>query len=121
MTPKHRRGAAAEALAALYLEAQGLVIVARNLRCNAGELDVVCLDDDMLVIVEVRQRRRADYGGALASVTWHKRRKLIRTTQFYWQRQPDWQHRIVRFDVLALQGPPGAQEIVWIKDAFQTA
>jgi putative endonuclease len=116
-----KRGTAAEAFAALYLEAQGLSVLARNLRCKAGELDIVCLDGDMLVIVEVRQRDRADYGGALGSVTLHKQRKLVRAANFYWQREPDWRHRIVRFDVLALQGAMEAPAISWIKDAFRAA
>jgi putative endonuclease len=112
-------GAAAEALAADYLARQGLEVVARNLRCKAGELDIVCLDGNVLVIVEVRLRSRTDYGGALASVTWHKQRKLIRATQFHWQRQPAWRNRIIRFDIVALQGDVGAPDIEWIKDAFR--
>jgi putative endonuclease len=113
-------GAAAEALAARYLQARGLVIIARNLRCKAGELDLVCVDGEVLVIVEVRQRGRADFGGALASVTWRKQRKLVRATQFFWQRQIEWQRRLLRFDVVALQGQPTARPVVtWIKDAFR--
>ncbi|HWJ33984.1 MAG TPA: YraN family protein [Steroidobacteraceae bacterium] len=120
MTSTLQRGAAAEALAAEYLHTQGLSVIARNVRCKAGELDLVCLDGEVLVIVEVRQRGRADFGGALASVTWRKRRKLIRATQFQWQRQPEWRARALRFDVLALQGQPdGTHEITWIKDAFR--
>jgi len=114
-----QRGAAAEDLAAKYLEARGLSVIGRNLRCKVGELDLVCLDGEVLVIIEVRQRARTDFGGALASVTWRKRRKLIRATQFYWQRQAGWRSRTLRFDVVALQGELGAQEITWIKDAFR--
>jgi putative endonuclease len=117
---KTQRGAAAEALASEYLQAQGLIVIARNLRCRAGELDLVCLDGQVLVIIEVRQRSRADFGGALASVTWRKQRKVIRATQFYSQRQAEWRTRVLRFDVVALQGTPNAaQEITWIKDAFR--
>lgn len=122
VTSNLQRGAAAEALAADYLQTQGLSVVARNLRCKAGEIDLVCLDAEVLVIVEVRQRGRADFGGALASVTWRKQRKLIRATKFHWQRQAGWRARQLRFDVVALQGRPnGIQEITWIKDAFRAA
>src|SRR5260370_13052525 len=76
------RGAAAEADAALYLQTQGLSVLARNLRCRAGELDLVCLDDGVIVIVEVRHRATSDFGGALASVTLRKQRKIIRATGF---------------------------------------
>jgi putative endonuclease len=115
-----QRGAAAERLAAEYLRGRGLVVLAHNLRCRAGELDLVCLDTDVLAIIEVRQRRKIDFGGALASVTWRKQRKIIRAAQFFFQRQRDWRGHAMRFDVLALEGlPEGAHRIVWIKDAFR--
>jgi putative endonuclease len=113
-------GAAAEAAAACYLQTQGLSVLARNLRCKAGELDLVCLDGSVIVIVEVRHRARADFGGALASVTWRKQRKLIRATEFFRQRRPEWRARALRFDVIAVQGrPDGTHEFDWIRDAFR--
>jgi putative endonuclease len=115
-----QRGTASEQLAADYLQARGLVVLARNVRCKAGELDLVCLDRGVLAIVEVRQRVRIDFGGALASVTWRKQRKLIRATQFLLKRQAEWRRYAMRFDVLAVEGvPDGAHRIVWIKDAFR--
>jgi putative endonuclease len=115
-----QRGTASEQLAAEYLQARGVVMLARNVRCRAGELDLVCLDGGVLVIVEVRQRASIDFGGALASVTWRKQRKIVRATQFFLQRQAEWRRRVMRFDVLALEGMPyGAHRIVWIKDAFR--
>jgi putative endonuclease len=115
-----QRGTASEHLAADYLQARGLVVLARNVRCRAGELDLVCLDGGVLAIVEVRQRMRIDFGGALASVTWRKQRKIVRATQFFLQRKAEWRRHVMRFDVLAVQGvPDGAHRIVWIKDAFR--
>ena len=113
-------GAAAEAAAAEYLQAQGLLVLARNLRCRAGELDLVCLDGAVLVIVEVRHRATSDFGGALASVTRRKQRKLIRAALFQWQRRPAWRARMLRFDVLAVHGrADGARRMEWIRDAFR--
>ena len=113
-------GAAAEAAAARYLQTQGLSVLARNLRCKAGELDLVCLDGGVIVIVEVRHRATAEFGGALASVTWRKQRKLIRATEFLRQRLPEWRARALRFDVIAVRGrPDGTLEMDWIRDAFR--
>jgi putative endonuclease len=115
-----QRGIASEQLAAEYLRARGLVVLARNVRCRAGELDLVCLDGGVLAIVEVRQRARIDFGGALASVTWRKQRKIIRAAQFFLQRRPQWCACAMRFDVVAVEGlPAGIHHIVWIKDAFR--
>ena len=97
-----------------------MLILARNLRCRAGELDLVGLDDSVLAIVEVRQRERDDFGGACGSVSWHKQRKIIRATRYFWQRQSEWRAHAMRFDVIALEGlPRGVHRLVWIKDAFR--
>jgi putative endonuclease len=113
-------GTQSERLAADFLRARGLKVLARNVRCKTGELDLVCLDHEVLAIIEVRQRGSREFGGALQSVTWCKQRKIIRATRFFLQRQPGWQGRAVRFDVVAVEGPPGgAQRLVWVKDAFR--
>jgi putative endonuclease len=115
-----KRGAAAEELAAQYLQVRGLRILARNLRCKAGELDLVCLDGGVLAIVEVRQRGSAEFGGALASVTLTKQRKITRAAQFFLRREKQWKNLALRFDVLAIEGlPDGAHRIDWVKDAFR--
>ena len=114
------QGGAAEQLAARYLEAQGLKLLARNVRCKAGEIDLVCGDGKYLVVVEVRQRTRRDFGGALGSVTPRKQRKIIRATRFLLQAFPRWRAYPLRFDVVAVQGPPsGVYDLEWIKDAFR--
>jgi putative endonuclease len=119
---RQQRGMAGEELAAEYLKLRGLKILARNLRCKSGEIDLVCFDGEVLAIVEVRLRECAEFGGALGSVTWTKRRKIIRATQYFLQRHVEWRDYSMRFDVIAVQGlPDGAHEIVWVKDAFRAA
>jgi putative endonuclease len=113
-----QRGAVSERLAGDYLRSHGLIVLARNLRCRAG--DLVCLDGAVLAIVEVRQRNRIDFGGALASVDARKRRKIIRAARILVQRRREWRAYAIRFDVFAIEGmPEGAHRIVWIKDAFR--
>ena len=115
-----RRGEAAEQLAADYLQTHGLEVVARNLRCRAGELDLVCLDAGVLAVIEVRQRGCRDFGGALYSVTWRKRRRIIRAARYFLATRAEWRTRALRFDVFAVEGHlQGAQQIYWIKDAFR--
>jgi putative endonuclease len=114
------RGKAAEDLAVAYLETRGLAVLARNLRCKGGELDILCRDGDVLVVVEVRQRARRDFGGALASITPSKQRKLIRAAGFHLQRHAAWQRCVLRFDVIGLDGlPDGTHRLAWVKDAFR--
>lgn len=118
--PTKRRGEAAERVAERHLEAAGLEVLARNYRCRTGELDLVCDERGTLVIVEVRQRSREDFGGPLASVGRLKQRRIALTTEYFRMHSRQWSLRPVRFDVVALLGSPERDhELIWIKDAFR--
>jgi putative endonuclease len=78
-TQARRTGDAAEALVVERLEAAGWTILGRNVRVGRAELDIVALDPGppaRLVIVEVRARRRRDFGLAEETVDHAKRRRL---------------------------------------------
>jgi putative endonuclease len=117
--PRHLRGESAERLAERHLVGEGLRILARNFRCRAGELDLICLDAQALVVVEVRQRTHRRVAGPLESVGEPKRRRIRRATEFFRLGAPQWRGYSVRFDVVAVRGAPddGAQ-VDWVKDAF---
>jgi putative endonuclease len=112
-------GDEAEALALAYLQRQGLVLVQCNYRLAGGpfargaEVDLILREPDgTLVFVEVRSRAAAGHGGALASVTPAKQRRIVRAAQHYLLRLP----RLppCRFDVVAIE----AGRIQWVKAAF---
>ena len=64
---EHRRrlGERGEAIAARHLSRLGLVLLDRNWRCDAGEIDLVLRDGNVLVIGEVKTRTSTDYGEPL--------------------------------------------------------
>jgi len=108
------RGAAAEELAAVFLEGQGLRIVERNYRCRFGEIDLVARSGAVLVFVEVRARKSEAFGGAAGSITAAKRRRLVAAARHYLAK-----HRVsraCRFDVVLIRGRE--QEIEWLANAF---
>jgi len=109
-------GDAAEDLALRHLQAQGLQLVQRNYRTpgrGGGEIDLIMRDtDNTLVFVEVRQRTRSDHGGALASVTFAKQRRIIFAARHFLLRLS--QEPPCRFDVVACE-PDGLQ---WFRAAF---
>jgi putative endonuclease len=73
-----------EAHALAFLQRQRLVLVARNVHCRGGELDLVMRDrDGTLVFVEVRARTSRSYGGAAASVGWHKQQRVLRAARYF--------------------------------------
>jgi len=109
-------GAAAEDRALLFLQEQGLKLVARNWRCKAGELDLVMRDADTLVIAEVRSRGRADYGAAAETVDWRKQAKLVRATRVLFAARPDLAEHPLRFDVVTLDRDGNVE---WLREAFE--
>jgi putative endonuclease len=109
-------GVAAELLAERFLRARGLTIVARNYRTRGGEIDLVCNDGKVLVFVEVRLRRSSAFGGAAASVTPAKQRRIILAARHYLANKSE---RPCRFDVILLDALDEAR-IEWIRDAFAT-
>ena len=111
-----QKGDAAEDRALRHLQTQGLELVQRNYRTpgrGGGEIDLVMRDaDGTLVFVEVRKRRNINHGGALASVTYVKQRRLVFAAQHYLLKL-----RHVppcRFDVIAVEG----DDLQWFKAAF---
>ncbi|MDV7209700.1 YraN family protein [Azotobacter beijerinckii] len=117
---RQRSGRDAEALAHRHLAAQGLHLLAQNWRCRCGELDLVMLDGDTVVFVEVRYRRHLAWGGALESVDARKRMKLVRTAQYFLQKEPRWARHPCRFDVVAItNADEGAfSHLNWVRNAF---
>jgi putative endonuclease len=119
-------GDAAEDRALAWLSARGLELVQRNYRValgpsvRGGEIDLVMREGDgTLVFVEVRRRAASPqgqgHGGAAASVTRAKQRRLIRAAQHYLLRLPVLPP--CRFDVLAIDG----DGIEWLQAAFDAA
>ena len=111
---RRSKGERAEALAAAFLERQGLRIVQRNWRVRGGEIDLICDDRGCLVFVEVRLRTQRAFGGAAASITAAKQKRLIFAARHYLagrREQP------CRFDAVLLSGLTEA-DIEWIRNAF---
>ncbi|HEV7392117.1 MAG TPA: YraN family protein [Burkholderiales bacterium] len=109
-----KRGVEAEAMAAAFLERQGLTILARNYRCRLGEIDLIARDREATVFVEVRSRASAAFGGAAASITAAKRQRLLKAARHYISRQRSVPQ--CRFDALLIEGDP--PRIEWLRDAF---
>lgn len=104
MHVKDRVGQYGEDIAARYLERQGMVVVARNWRCPAGEIDLVALDGDTVVVCEVKTRRGAGFGSGLEAVGREKQRRLRRLA-LTWVEASGRHGAALRIDVLAVVYP----------------
>jgi len=64
-TPRQKRGAEGELVAAAHLTALGWRVIARNLRVGRDEIDILAVDNGpprTLVVVEVRSLSTAAFG-----------------------------------------------------------
>jgi putative endonuclease len=111
---RQQRGAEAEAIAAKFLEQQGLSVIQRNFRVRGGEIDLVCRDGNAVVFVEVRLRANRQFGGAAASITTQKQRRLIIAAQNWLLANGDVP---CRFDCILLDRLNSAN-IEWLRGAF---
>ena len=113
LSDKQRQGQGWEQQALAHLTRHGLTLVESNFRCKLGEIDLVMRDGPALVFVEVRQRAGRAHGGAAASITPAKTRRLVRAAETYLLRFP----RLppCRFDVVAIDG----ESLDWLRDAIQ--
>lgn len=112
LSPSQAQGRDWERTALLYLRRHGLTPVEENFRCKGGEIDLVMRDDATLVFVEVRQRANREHGGAAASITPAKIRRLVRAAQVYLLRFPVTPP--CRFDVVAIDG----DQLAWLQDVI---
>ena len=116
-------GDAAESIALAHLRSAGLKLLEANYRTpgrGGGEIDLIMKDaDGTLVFVEVRQRASQSHGGAGASISAVKKKRIVfaaRTYLMHFKSLPP-----CRFDVVLIQGrlsAGDAPEIEWLRSAF---
>lgn len=99
-------GERGESIAANHLTRRGLVLLDRNWRCDAGEIDLVLRDGRVLVICEVKTRTSTDYGDPLEAVDQRKVDRLRRLAA-RWLRVHDCHPEDIRIDMVGVLVPPG--------------
>ena len=117
-----RTGVRGETYAYWYLRKSGYVMIARNFtsRGMKGEIDLVGYDGETLAFVEVKTRTtlRDDVGSPEDAVTQDKQRHLSRMARQFLREYRAGQSPY-RFDILALEAPPGQSPVVRLhKGAF---
>ena len=104
MRVKDSLGRHGEEIAVAHLRALGMLVLARNWRCALGEIDVVALDGDCLVVCEVKTRRSMAAGGPLEAVTPAKLSRLRRLTSA-WLAGQERSFDEIRIDVVGVLRP----------------
>ncbi len=113
MHKRRKLGLEGEDRAAEYLEAKGYRIVARNVRADRVEIDLVARKGSLLVFVEVKARHGTSHGLAAEAVDARKQRRLRRGAWAWLETDPEAARgtRGRRFDVVTcVRGAEGDPE-----------
>jgi putative endonuclease len=111
MMKNRQLGRYGEDVAAEYLEKIGMEVVERNWRCREGEIDIVALEGDVLVIVEVKTRTGHGAGHPLEAVTRQKVARLRRLALAWATGHPQ-RGRGLRIDVVGITVQSDSTELL---------
>jgi putative endonuclease len=120
LTHKQRLGKWGETEARRYLEAKTYVFIEKNFRVPEGEIDLVMQDGDIIVFIEVNTRTSDRFGAPEESVSWAKRKRLLRAAWAFLQERErvgaSW-----RIDVVAIEASPNwtIQRLDHYQSAFE--
>lgn len=121
MNEKHIRGRFGEDYTADYLINKGMTIVSRNYRRRGGELDIVALDGETLVVTEVKTRKFGGLTDGTDAVTNTKINNIIRTAERFLD-ENDISFSQMRFDyaevIVTTDKIPSVVSFSYIEDAF---
>jgi putative endonuclease len=94
-------GELGERIAERWLRRQGWRVVQRRFRSGHRDIDLVVERDDLVVFVEVKARRGAEFGDPVEAVNWNKQRQLVRSASVWIDRhgRPSESYR---FDVVGV-------------------
>ena len=113
-------GRRSERAAAKFLKRLRFRILGQNLDDRLGEIDLLALDGETLVVVEVRSSETKTFDELSLTVDHDKQRRLTNAILRFLTRRK-MLNVGVRFDVLAMRWPPDAREpeVRHYRHAFQ--
>jgi putative endonuclease len=114
---RSERGRIGEDAALRVYERRGFALVTRNWRCQLGELDLIIVRRDLLVVCEVKTRSGAAFGGGYEAVTRAKRRRVRSLADAFLQGNA-FEHARVRFDVASVWLGARGADVEIFEDAF---
>ncbi|GHV81986.1 UPF0102 protein [Spirochaetia bacterium] len=93
-------GREGEARAAAWLEQKGMQIIARNVRSQTGEIDLIALDGDTIAFIEVKTWSVYTMDNLAYGIDLKKQRRIIETAKYFLSVHRKYNGMAVRFDVV---------------------
>ena len=116
MAESHEFGAKAEEFAAEYLVSKGYCILERNWRYAHKELDIICTDGKMLVVVEVKARKNSAAANPEDLLSPKKEKFILEASEEYLYRYGV--RMPVRFDLMTVIQKGSLLDIEHLEDAI---
>lgn len=110
-------GKQAEDIAARFIGHQGLVVIARNFKTKAAEIDIIARDRDVVCFIEVKARSSDRFGLPQEAVGALKQHKIVLAAQEFLKARKLEDARC-RFDVVSVMMGPGGPVCDFIRSAF---
>jgi putative endonuclease len=105
----HLAGDSAEGIVERFYSERGAVVLARRWRGRSGEIDLICRDGEVVVIIEVKAARTFD--AAMARISVAQVRRICAATSEFLSGLPSGELTEIRFDA-ALVDASGQLRIV---------
>lgn len=83
MYERHVLGKKGEEFAVNYLQNIGYTILEKNFFCRQGEIDVIALDGNYIVIIEIKSRTNEEFGLPSEAVTKIKLKHMLKAATYY--------------------------------------
>jgi len=110
-------GKEAEELAEKFLQKNKFKIICKNFSSPFGEIDFVARDKNTLCFIEVRKRNKTSFTTPEESISFSKRKKIIKTSLWFITKyNPKFED--IRYDVVCVVEEPYRIKLSLLKDAF---
>lgn len=110
----YRRGLDAEDTAVSLYEEAGYTLIGERIRTPAGEIDLIVSRGDLVVFIEVKQRRSLN--AAAEAISPRQQRRITDAAAIWLSRNPSFASHAMRFDAVLIT--PGGRTRQ-ITDAYQ--
>lgn len=113
-------GKIGEGIARCYLLESGYSILETNYSTRYGEIDIIAKDRQTVAFIEVKTRRKVNFGYPREAVNWHKQLKIKSMAEYYILSKK-LQDTPMRFDVIEvfLDEDNNAKSVTILKSAFE--
>ncbi len=99
----YEKGLLAEEMAAMFLRLKGYRILEKRYKTPLGEIDIIAKKPNLLVMVEVKERKTIDE--ALSCVSPASQGRIRRACDYYRTSHPVHEKDTIRFDLIAVHMP----------------